>query len=133
MMIQRMAVLLTGVNLVLLLVLILGRTGPVEAAENTAPVLRGRALEIVDSQGRIRASITVEPAVTANGNQYPETVLLRMADPESGPVVKVTASKHGSSMGLSDDAEGGVELFAYDSASFVRVMDGSGGLQLVKP
>jgi hypothetical protein len=31
-------------------------------AQSTAPVLRGRALEIVDEQGRVRASISIIPA-----------------------------------------------------------------------
>ena len=35
---------------------------PGAAADGVAPVLRGRALEIVDDRGRVRASITVFPA-----------------------------------------------------------------------
>ena len=31
-------------------------------AQGEPPVLRGRALQIVDDQGRVRASITIDPA-----------------------------------------------------------------------
>jgi len=95
---QRFFVTLTVLNMILLLlVLVQGRS---VSAESNAPVLRGRALEIVDDQGRVRASITVEPQVTTNSKTYPETVLLRMSDPNLRPVVKLTASEEGSALGL---------------------------------
>ena len=41
------------------------------AAQGVPAVLRGRALEIVDDQGRVRASLTVLPAGTsAKGDHY---------------------------------------------------------------
>lgn len=49
----------------------------IEPAGADATVLRGRALEIVDDRGRVRASIKLQPAGTANGVRYPETVMLR--------------------------------------------------------
>src|ERR1700730_12332571 len=67
---------LTIVNLGLL-IYTLGQTRPAAVA----PVLRGRALEIVDDQGRVRASIKVQPATMANGKPYPENVILRLIDP----------------------------------------------------
>ncbi len=57
---QQLLVVLTVVNLSLL-VYSLAKPGAVDA-QAIAPVLRGRGLEIVDDQGRIRASITVIPA-----------------------------------------------------------------------
>jgi len=93
---QRFLLALTVVNMVLLLFL-WAQARPA-AAENSAPVLRGRALEIVDDQGRVRASITVEPQVGTNS--YPETVLFRMSDPNLRPVVKLTASVEGAALGL---------------------------------
>jgi hypothetical protein len=129
--IQRLAISLMAINLVLL-VFNLPQYRPAEA-QTIAPVLRARALEIVDAQGRVRASITVEPPVTVNGKLYPETVLLRLADPKSGPVVKLTASEQGATLGLSDDAQGGVVLSAKVSGSFVRVVSHDGREQIVKP
>jgi hypothetical protein len=53
--IQRLLIGLTLVNLALL-VFTLSQARPA-AAEGGPPVLRGRALEIVDDRGRVRASI----------------------------------------------------------------------------
>jgi hypothetical protein len=68
-------------------------------AQNVAPVLRGRALQIVDTQDRVRAEILVHGPETVNGKTYPETVLFRMADQNRRPVVKFTASENGSALG----------------------------------
>jgi hypothetical protein len=57
---QCLLVTLTVFNIALL-VFSLGQSGAV-VAQGVAPVLRGRALEIVDDSGRIRASITILPA-----------------------------------------------------------------------
>ena len=68
--VQRLLIVLTVVNLGLLMFLLLPRIGPA-SANDAAPVLRGRALEIVDAQGRTRATLNVIPASTqANGENY---------------------------------------------------------------
>jgi hypothetical protein len=128
---QRLALALTAVNLVLAVFLVsqMYRT----QANEVAPVLRGRALEIVDDQGRIRAQILVHGPETVNGKLYPETVLFRMADPKSGPVVKLTASATGSAMGLSDDEDAGISMYARDTGSFIKVVDKKGREQVLKP
>ena len=83
---QRFLLALTVVNLGLLLVLLLWQIRPL--ADSEAPVLRGRALEIVDERGRVRASISVLPAIRqAGGDTYAETVLLRLIT-EQVPVCK---------------------------------------------
>jgi len=102
---QRVLVVLTALNLVLLAFL-LAQARAVSA--ETAPVLRGRELQIVDDRGRVRASIQVlPPAVSkADGKPYPDTVILRLIDPEGRPEVKMTASPQGAAlllMGESDD------------------------------
>lgn len=140
---QRFAIALTIINLALSVFLLaqLRRTTAEEltgsqqdaSSQPAAPVLRGRALEIVDNQGRVRASITVEPPVTVDSKPYPETVLLRLSDPKNGPVVKLTAAVNGSALGMSDDAEGGIHLSARDTGSFVKVTDKRGREQLLKP
>ena len=128
---QRLALALTIINLGLMIFLLAQSRRAV--ADEVAPVLRGRALEIVDAQGRIRANILVHGPETVNNKPYPETVLFRMSDPKSGPVVKLTAAANGSALGLSDDAEGGVQLFARDTGSFVKVVDKKGKEQILKP
>src|ERR1700720_1871442 len=57
---QRILVALTVINLVLLVTALAGSRS--SSAESVAPVLRGRAFEIVDDRGHVRASITVLPA-----------------------------------------------------------------------
>ena len=122
---HRLVVVLTLVNAALFLGTLAGEPRPAAAASPDT-VLRGRALEIVDGEGRVRASISVEPPTRVAGRDYPETVLLRLTDPTSGPVVKLVATRDGSALGLSDGGAGGVQLSARDSASFVRVTDRSG-------
>ena len=126
---------LTLLNLALLGVLILSRATAAFGSQGVAPVLRGRALEIVDDQGRVRANILIHGPEQVNSQTYPETVLFRLIDPEAGPVVKLTAAANGSALGLSDghSQAGGVQLYARDTASFVRVVDRSGRRQVLKP
>ena len=129
---ERLAVGLTLVNLLLLIFLLaqMRRAG----AEQVAPVLRGRALQIVDAQGLTRAEILVHGPETVNGKTYPEAVLFRLGDQHHRPVVKLTASEQGSGLGLSDDANGGVELHANrDKGDFVKVVSREGREQVIKP
>ena len=80
---QRIAVSLTVLNLVLF-VAMLAQMRPVEA-QNTPGLLRGTGLEIVDGQGRTRATISIlagNPGVAAaDGGPFPETVVFRLIDP----------------------------------------------------
>ncbi len=136
--IQRLATVLAVINFVLLLFLLAQTMRPAVAqavARDVAPVLQGRALEIVDDQGRIRAMIAVQPPTSVGGRDYPETVLLRLTDPKSGPVVKLEASEEGSGLGLSDDSpQGGVRLMAKKhTGTFLQVKDRNGREQVIKP
>lgn len=128
---QRVAFALTVLNLIIMMIIV-AHLRPATAG-SSGQILRGRGLEIVDAVGRVRASITVHPPTRVDGKDYPETVLLRLTDPKSGPVVKLTAAENGSALGLSDDAEGGVQLYARNTGSFVRVVDTDGRTQVIKP
>jgi hypothetical protein len=137
--IERIAVTLTIVNLVLL-VYLLGQASPTARAEDKAtnaarelPMLRGRGLEIVDDQGRVRALLAVMPPARVDGKDYPESVLLRLIDPTSGPVVKLDASSDGSGLLLSDDANGGFQILAKDSGNKLNVLDRTGQAQVIEP
>ena len=130
--IQRIAFGLTIINL-LLLIFLLAQIRRA-TAQDVLPVLRGRALEIVDSQGRVRAEILVHGPETVGGKLYPETVLFRMADQNRRPVVKFTAAENGSALGLSDDSQGRVQLNAKsDTGNFVKVVNKDGRQQVLKP
>ncbi len=92
---QRVLLALTLANLVLL-VCLLSQVHPAGAAPEVAPVLRGRALQIVDDGGRVRASISVLPAGTATA----ETVLLRLITERGRPSVKIGASEEEAGLAL---------------------------------
>ena len=69
-------------------------------------VLRGRGLEIVDDQGRVRASIKIIPAdpsvrMPDGSVGYPETVLLRLINDEGRPSIKIEANANGSGVLVS--------------------------------
>jgi hypothetical protein len=136
-----LAVVLTAINLALLLIL-LAHFHPA-AAEGPAPVLRGRALEIVDSQGRVRAQIQVlPPSRLKDGRTYPEMALLRLIDRNGRPGVKVGTSVEGSVMSLEGDSErrewSGVQVLAghvlADSPqSTVKLTNRSGRVRILQP
>jgi len=130
---KRLLIGLTCLNLALLGANLIDRVQPAFAKQNSLAVLRGSALEIVDTQGRVRAQIAVLPPSTAGGKNYPETVLLRLSDPRSGPVVKIGAGSNGGAIGLTDGADRGVQIFAHDTGSFVRIVSRSGKEALLRP
>jgi hypothetical protein len=70
-------------------------------------VVRARMLQIVDAQGRVRASIQVHPA----NPREEDAVVLRLINTDGKPAVKLAASDH--SVGLALIAEQGnyVQLF----------------------
>jgi hypothetical protein len=126
--IQRALVALTVVNLGLVL-FVLAQMRPVEA-RGEAPVLRGRALEIVDRQGRVRASIQVLPSATT----HPETVILRLIDPNGRPSVKLTASVQGAGLGLGGESDATyATLSAIGADSALKLTNKAGQQQIVTP
>jgi hypothetical protein len=133
--IQRLLIALTLANLALL-ILTLARLSPT-VAESTAPVLRGRALEIVDERGNVRASIKVLPAsVQPNGEPYPETVLLRLITEKGRPSVKISASEQAAGLtlvGPTDTKNTYVQLGARGTASSLTLKDEDGREHIVKP
>lgn len=74
------------------------------------PILRGRGLEIVDDQGRLRAQLTIAPAnetfkMPDGTTGYPETVIFRLVTPDGKPRVKLTTSTDGSGLMLLGDSD----------------------------
>ena len=99
---------LTVVNLALL-AFSLSRPRPA-AADGIIPVLRGHALEIVDSRGRVRASLSVAPAdpnfkMPDGTVGSPETVLVRLINSKGRPMVKIEATDSGSAAGLVGESD----------------------------
>ena len=126
---------LTVVNLAVLLASLSGLR-PV-SAQGAPPVLRGRALEIVDDQGRVRASLSVVPGGTsAAGERYPETVLLRLITERGRPSVKFSATEEGSGLsfaGPTGTRDTWLTLSASGRSSSLRLKSEDGREQVVKP
>src|SRR5690348_3426622 len=106
--IQRVLVVLTVANLGLLLDQLFqpNRT----AADEIAPILRGRELLLVDMHGRVRAEIKVlppDPAVKMPDGTtgYPETVLLRRINSQGRPNVKIAATEDGLGISLGGNTD----------------------------
>ena len=137
--IQRIAIALTVINL-LILITAMSRIGSA-ATTQTVPMLRGRGLEIVDDRGKVRAQIIVLPAdtaaKTARRQNYPETVLLRLIDPNGRPGVKIGTSVDGSGMSLAGDSErrdwNGVQILAESAGTSVKLTNKNGRKQVITP
>jgi hypothetical protein len=97
----RTLIVLTLFNFALLLLTLTQQLRPA-FAQAEASVLRGRALEIVDAQGRVRASINVLPSSkSANGEDQAETVLLRLITELGRPSVKIGSSEPSSGLSFA--------------------------------
>ena len=136
--IQRIAIALTVINL-FILVTAMSRIG--SAATQTSPMLRGRGLEIVDARGKVRAQIILiaadTVAKTARGTPYPETVLLRLIDPNGRPGVKIGTSVDGSGMSLAGDSErrdwNGIQILAESAGTSLKLTNKNGRKQIITP
>lgn len=135
--IQRLSIALTVVNLGLLTFL-LAQIRPAEAL-GVAPVLRGRALEIVDDRGRVRASVTVYPADPAvkmpdGTTGYPETVLLRLTTSKGRPTVKLAATEDGAALALGGESDPTyVQVLARGASTSLKMVNKDGRQQVIKP
>lgn len=140
---QRLHIALTVVNLGLLMFLLaqievrlLGfrflRSVEVTSAGS---VLRGRGLEIADDEGRIRASIKVQPAsVLPDGTTYPETVLLRLINSQGRPNVKLATTEDGSALALGGESDPTyVQIGARGTTASLTLTNKDGQQQLIKP
>jgi len=107
---QRLLVVLTVINFGLLVFLLaqtrlhIGAQGVRVWTNIDGSVLRGRALEIIDDQGRVRAAINVHPADQVHA--YPDTAILRLIDQNGRPSVKLATSERGGGLALVSDTEG---------------------------
>ena len=134
---QRLLVVITVFNILLLLFSVAQTRAVVAGA--VAPVLRGRALEIVDDKGRVRASITILPGdpnfkMPDGTVGYPESVLLRLISPKGRPNVKIGASDRGSGLGLGgEDDPTYVQILAEGTRTSLKLTNKDGREKLIKP
>jgi hypothetical protein len=103
-----------------------------------ASVLRARALEIVDDNGRVRAMIRVFPAspnakMPDGTTGYPETVLLRLIDSKGAPNVKIAATEDGSVVSLVGESNPAhVQLLARGTSPSLKLVNKDRQEQLIK-
>src|SRR5712692_6449291 len=134
---QRLLIALTVINLGLAMFL-LAQIRRVDAG-SPAPVLRGRELEIVDDQGRVRASIKIHPGDPnykwPDGKTgYPETVMFRLIDPKGRPEVKLGASVQGAGLGLAGETDSTyITLKSEGPEPSLKMTNKDGRQQLIKP
>ena len=139
---QRALTILTLINLAILLSLTLSRTERVQAS-NDDGMLRGRGLLITDAQGKVRASITVQPAgpgrkpdgsVVNNGKIVPETVLFRLIRPDGRPSVKIATTEQGSGLDLGGGIDPTYIVINADGGDpSLTLTNKDGKQQVVKP
>ena len=134
--IQPFLIVLTLVNFALL-IFTLAQMRPAVAADEIAPVLRGRALQIVDDRGRVRASINVYPPSTGkDGERQAETVLLRLITEQGRPSVKIGASEQTAGLALvgpSGTKETYVQLGANGTVSSLKLKNEDGRERVIEP
>lgn len=135
--IQRLLIVLTVFNLGLLMFLLLGFRFLPRSFEvsSVGSVLRGRALEITDDEGRVRASIKLYPSsVLPDGTTYPATVLLRLVDSQGRPNVKLAATEDGSVMALGGESNPThVQISARGTTTSLTLTNKDERQQLIKP
>jgi hypothetical protein len=140
---QRLLIALSVLNLGLLVFLLtqvevrfLGfRFLPSTEVISTGSVLRGRALEITDDEGRTRASIRIYPAsVLPDGTTYPEAVLLRLISSQGRPNVKLAATEDGSALVLSGESDPTlVHILARGTTTSLTLTDKNGQQHSIAP
>ena len=112
--IQRVVAALLGAGLLALTgAILLDRSA---VAQSVAPILRARAIELVDDRGVVRAQLDVE----SSGE-----VVLRLRDADGTIRVKLGASGEGSGLVLLDDAtEPGIHMLAKRAGTSVTLKKG---------
>jgi hypothetical protein len=132
----RLLLTLTAANFILMILLAV-QNFAIAQAQGAPGVLRGRGLEIVDEQGRVRASLNVLPASSsADGAASSETVLLRLITERGRPTVKIAASEPASGLsfaGPTGTKDTYVILESRTNMSLLRLRNEDGREQVVRP
>ncbi len=134
---ERFAIVLTVVNLFILMSFLFRAQSA--ATPEVTPVLRARALEIVDDHGRVRAMIKVFPAspnvkMPDGTTGYPETVLLRLIDSKGAPNVKIAATEDGSAVSFAGESNPTyIQLLARGANTSLKLVNKDGRQQVIQP
>lgn len=107
-------------------------------------VIRARALEIIDAQGKVRASISVIPegparradgSLTEHGEKiFPEAVVLRLIRPDGRPSVKIATTEQGSGIDLSGGMDPTYIVLSSDGGeTSLTLTNKDGRRQVIRP
>jgi hypothetical protein len=103
------------------------------AQADVAPIVRTRALQIVDDKGRVRASLEV---LRAQAPAAEETVLLRLITERGRPSVKISASEESAGLSLAGPtgtSDTYVILQAKGKESSLKLRNEDRREQIIKP
>src|SRR3954465_2638413 len=127
---------LVALNVAMLLLGLAQQLRPA-VAQAEPSVLRGRALEIVDGQGRVRASITILPPIRSNSaEEQSETVLLRLITERGRPTVKIGSPPPSSGLsfaGPTGTKDSYLILQTKGTTSSLKLRNEDGREQVVTP
>lgn len=119
---QRVNNVFSVINLLLLFFLLV--QVPSIAQQSVTPVVRARAIELVDEHGKVRAQLNVE----ATGE-----VVFRLRDAKGTIRSKFSANEDGSGLSLMDDrTEATVQIRANQTGASMTLIDREGHGRVVK-
>jgi hypothetical protein len=134
---QRLLLVLTAMNLVLLAYQFVAPRLALAARRDAPGILRGSGLQIVDARGRVRASIEImaeDPKTIWKGEPYPETVLLRLVTADGRPNVKMGASRRGSGLVIGGESDPTyVQVLAERGESSVKLVNSRKTERIITP
>lgn len=119
---QRVAIVLSVFN-VLLLVFLLAQVRST-AQPAVSPLLRTKAIELVDDSGKVRAQLDIEKT---------GEVVFRLRDPQGTIRAKFGAGKDGSGLSMMDDrTEATVQIRANKDGGGITLFDRNGRQNVLK-
>ena len=120
---QRLITLLVITNIALLFLFF--TTSTEDKPESVPPVIKARAIELVDELGNVRAQLNVEPGGEA---------VFRLRDANGTIRVKIGASENGSGLLMLDEStEPAVHLLAKNTGGSVTLTGKEGKKKVIEP
>lgn len=119
---QRIAIAVTAINLSALAFFQLNT--PTSARSDVAPIIRARAIELVDDNGKTRAQLDIEKT---------GEVVFRLRDPNGTIRTKLGAGTDGSGLSMMDDrTEATVQIKAEKAGTGITLYDRDGKANPIK-
>ncbi len=122
---KRLIIFLVVINITVLLYLVATSQTKQNNPQSASPIIRARAIELVDDNGQSRALLSVE----ANG----ETVF-RLRDAKGTIRVKLGASEDGSALLLLNDSTSpGIHALAKNNGTTLTLINKDGRTRVMEP